>query len=165
VVTRAASLAMASPFMTGSPEATLIRRTPQGRPGGPDRAAEALVALAVLSQAKGDVPATLFPGQDGDLSVKISNSNTGAIQITSVALSGTITLDVGGGHCDSSFVTWNGTQGGTSAASPPGQPRSLRFRGPSTWPRTLQPLARTCWPRSQSEGEQKPSEGNFSSGS
>jgi hypothetical protein len=46
------------------------------------------------------------------LSVKISNLNTGAIQITSVALNGTITLDVGGGHCDSSFVTWNGTQGG-----------------------------------------------------
>jgi len=54
----------------------------------------------------------LFPGQDGDLSVKISNLNTGAIQITSVVLNGTITLDVGGGHCDSSFVTWNGTQGG-----------------------------------------------------
>jgi hypothetical protein len=109
------------------------------------------VALAVLSQAKGDVPATLFPGQDGDLSVKISNSNTGAIQITSVALSGTITLDVGGGHCDSSFVTWNGTQGGNFGSVAAGATTVITVPGAVHLAANAPTTCQDCWPRSQSK--------------
>src|SRR5512132_993632 len=51
VVTRAASLAMASPFMTGPPRSYAHSSDPaRAPPGGPDRAAEALVALGAIAQ-------------------------------------------------------------------------------------------------------------------
>jgi len=54
-----------------------------------------------------DVPATLYPGADGNLKLQVANSNPYPVKVTAVAGNGTITSNAGGACDASTGVTVN----------------------------------------------------------
>jgi hypothetical protein len=90
--------------------------------------AGSLQSLVIVDQSFTDIPATLFPGGNGSLSIKVTNPNSGPVTITSVSGNSSISSS-NESNCSQSNITFTDQTGlslgpvpagGTTVLSVPG---------------------------------------------
>jgi len=69
--------------------------------------AQALTTVDVSAQTT----ATLYPGSDGDVLIRINNPNPYPVRVTNIAGNGTITADAGHASCATTGVTYTDQSG------------------------------------------------------